>query len=54
MLQQQRTTMAAQSEMIVQLTSEVDTLKRNIASNDSSDKDDRIRALEKEIASLRG
>ena len=48
--------MAAQSEMIVQLGSEVDFLKRSVASAtaDTSEKDDRIKALEKEIKALRG
>ena len=48
--------MATQSEMIVQLTSEVDGLKRSVATAtaDTSEKDERIRALEKEVKALRG
>ena len=56
LLQQQKTTMAAQSEMIVQLSSELESLRRNVASAsaDTSEKDERIRALEREVKALRG
>lgn len=54
LLQQQNQTMAAQSEKITQLTSEVDTLKTSIGERRDRDKDERIKELERELAGLRG
>lgn len=55
LLEQQNATMTAQSEKIAELTREVDTLKMAVGSRDGdSDKDARIRALEKEVEGLRG
>ena len=55
LLEQQNATMTAQSEKIAQLTKEVDTLKMAVGSKGGdSDKDARIRALEKEVEGLRG
>ena len=54
LLEQQNRTMTAQSEKIMQLTTEVDTLKTSMGeSRSSNEKDERIRALEKELGELR-
>ena len=55
LLEQQNATMTAQSEKIVQLTREVDTLKMAVGSRDGDgDKDARIKALEREVEGLKG
>ena len=55
LLEQQNATMTAQSEKITELTREVDTLKMAVGSRGGdSEKDARIRALEKEVEGLRG
>jgi hypothetical protein len=46
--------MTAQSDQIAQLTSEVDTLKTSLGSQETKSKEDRIKELEKELAGLRG
>lgn len=55
LLEQQNATMTAQSEKIVQLTREVDTLKMAVGSRGGDGvKDARIKALEKEVEGLKG
>ena len=55
LLEQQNATMAAQSDKIAALTREVDTLKMAVGrKGDDEEKDERIRALEREVEVLKG
>lgn len=52
LLEQQNASMAAQSDKITTLTKEVDTLKTAVGQKE--EKDERIRALEREVEALKG
>ena len=52
LLEQQNVSMAAQSDKIAALTREVDTLKTAVGQKE--EKDERIRALEREVEGLKG